>query len=137
MARLPPPPRDSFVSVNLFIFGCTFMSARSRRFISAIFLPVAVYLLPEIAQAQKIDLNANGMSDVWEQIYGAAGLDPNADTDGDGVPNRLEALAGTDPFDPTSFPKISLGAYVSNSFLVTVSCELGKRYELQSKQPQG
>ena len=43
--------------------------------------------------AQMVDLNGNGMSDIWELIYGASGLDPNADTDGDGVANRFrEAL---------------------------------------------
>src|SRR6267378_2658874 len=41
----------------------------------------------ERIQAQKLDLNANGMSDVWEQIYGAVALDPNLDSDGDGVSN--------------------------------------------------
>ena len=56
------------------------------------------------AFAQKIDLNSNGMSDIWEQIYGASALDPDADADGDGVPNGLEALAGIDPFDPDSVP---------------------------------
>jgi len=77
------------------------------------------------------------MSDIWEQIYGAAGLDPNLDSDGDGVPNRLEALAGTNPFDPDSVSRITVSAHASNVFSVSIACELGKRYELQSKQPFG
>ena len=97
----------------------------------------AVLLCPTRVHAQKFDLNSNGMSDIWEQIYGAAGLDPNADTDGDGVPNRLEALAGTDPFDPNSVPKITVSVYYSDHFAVTIPSQLGKLYQLQSVQPLG
>src|SRR6266481_4856826 len=99
------------------------MKACSRSFLHGIAWSSAVciqLLFATSALAQSIDQNANTMSDIWEQIYGAAGLDPNADTDGDGVANRLEALAGTDPFDPDSFPKITVGAYFSNSFSVTI-----------------
>ncbi len=87
------------------------------------------------AVAQKIDLNANGMSDIWEQVFGATGLDPSADADGDGVPNGLESIAGTDPFDSNSFPRITVGAYFGDHFAVTVPSELGKQYELQGIQP--
>lgn len=115
------------------------MKACLRSFFPGILLSAlcAPLIFANSVFAQKIDQNANAMSDIWEQIYGAADLNPDADTDGDGVSNRLEALAGTDPFDPNSFPRITVGAYVSNSFLVTIACERGKRYELQSKQPLG
>jgi hypothetical protein len=86
-------------------------------------------------RAQMIDLNSNGMSDVWEILYGATGLDPNGDADGDGVPNRLEALAGTNPFDANSVPRISLGAISGTNFSVSLPCALGKQYVLQSVQP--
>src|SRR5437867_2191147 len=99
-------------------------------------LAIAMMLLcPSRLHAQKLDLNSNGMSDIWEQIYGATDLDPNADTDGDGVPNRLEALAGTDPFDPNSVPKITVSTYYSDHFAVTIPSQLGKLYQLQSVQP--
>src|SRR5690242_12366095 len=52
--------------------------------------------------AQKLDMNGNGISDVWEWKYNATGVATNVDSDGDGVPNFLEALAGTDPFDSNS-----------------------------------
>src|SRR4051812_12226884 len=48
---------------------------------------VFALLACESIQAQKLDLNSNGMSDVWEQIYNAAALNPNLDSDGDGVSN--------------------------------------------------
>src|SRR5262245_29181356 len=126
-----------FCQLRLFVFA-VLMKACSRSFLQVIGFASALcatLFFATSAFAQKIDQNANSMSDIWEQIYGAAGLDPNADTDGDGVSNRLEGLAGTDPFDPNSFPRITVGTYQSNSFSVTIACVRGKRYELQSKQP--
>jgi uncharacterized protein (DUF1800 family) len=90
----------------------------------------------ECIQAQKLDLNGNGMSDVWEQIYNAVGLDPNADTDGDGASNLQESIAGTNPFDPNSVPKIPPPTYSGSNFSVTLPSALGKQYQLQSAQPQ-
>ena len=55
-------------------------------------------------RAQVVDLNGNGMSDIWEQVYGASTLPPNGDADNDGASNLQEAVAGTDPFDPNSKP---------------------------------
>ncbi len=81
-----------------------------------------------------IDLNANGMSDVWEQIYSDSALDPNADTDGDGVINRLEAIAASNPFDSNSVPKITATAFAGTNFSVTMPSALGKQYQLQSSQ---
>ncbi len=86
-------------------------------------------------RARAIDLNGNGMSDIWELIYNAGGLDPNADTDGDGVPNKLEAIAGTDPLDSNSVPRISFSAMAGTNFSVTVLGALGKQYTLESAQP--
>ena len=54
-----------------------------------------------------LDLNSNGMSDVWEQLRNAVGIDPNLDSDGDGFSNALEALAGTDPFNSNSVLRIT------------------------------
>jgi fibro-slime domain-containing protein len=82
--------------------------------------------------ARTLDLNGNGMSDIWEQIYGASGLNPNVDTDGDGVTNRQESIAGTDPFDPKSFPHITVFGPSGGTFNVTMACALGKQYQLQS-----
>lgn len=89
-------------------------------------------LVAHRSRAQMVDLNTNGMSDVWEWVYDAAGLDPNVDTDGDGVINRLEALAGTNPFDSNSVPKISFMNYSATNFSVTLSNAWGKFYQLQS-----
>jgi hypothetical protein len=85
-----------------------------------------------LAEPPMVDLNGNGMSDIWELIYGASGLEPNADTDGDGVINLLEAFAATDPLDSNSFPRISFGTYRGTNFSVTLPCAPGKQYQLQS-----
>jgi uncharacterized protein (DUF1800 family) len=87
--------------------------------------------------AQKIDLNINGVSDVWELIYTKSALDPNADADGDGVSNFRESVAGTDPLDAKSVAKISAVAHTSTNFAVTIPCALGKQYVLQSNPGTG
>jgi hypothetical protein len=86
-------------------------------------------------EAMGIDQNANGISDIWELIHDAAGLDPQGDADGDGVANGLEAMAGTDPFDPTSVPQILFSSMAGTNFSVTVPGALGKRYVLESCPP--
>src|SRR5579863_3421636 len=86
---------------------CT--SARNRlvRLLTVLFA-VALFLscAPGL-RAQMVDLNGNGMSDIWELLYGASGLNPSADTDDDGMSNLQEAIAGTNPFDPNSVAKIT------------------------------
>lgn len=82
--------------------------------------------------AQRVDLNGNGMSDVWEWVYSATGLNPNADSDGDGFSNFKEAIAGTNPFDSNSVPKISLFSVSATNGSITMAAQLGKLYQLQS-----
>lgn len=83
-------------------------------------------------RGQMIDLNGNGMSDVWEWVYNANGVSPTADPDGDGFSNLQESIAGTDPFNPKSFPQITYSSFVNTNFSVTVPCQLGKLYTLLS-----
>jgi uncharacterized protein (DUF1800 family) len=101
--------------------------ARLSRFAMLLLLFAAVPL-----RAQKLDLNTNGVSDIWEYRFNAVALNPNIDSDGDGVINRLEAIAGTDPLDPASVPRITLMAYTATNFSVTLPAALGKLYQLQS-----
>ncbi len=82
--------------------------------------------------AQMVDLNGNGMSDIWEWLYNAYGINPNTDPDGDLFSNIQEAQAGTNPFDSNSFPHITFSAFATNNFSVTLPCALGKQYQLQS-----
>ena len=85
-----------------------------------------------VGRAQMVDLNGNGMSDIWEWIYNAYGISPTADPDGDGFSNFQEAIAGTNPFNSNSYPYIPTVSYSATNFSVTMACALGKQYQLQS-----
>jgi len=76
-----------------------------------------------------IDLDADGMGDVWEARHHAGVLVATDDEDGDGRSNRQEAAAGTDPFNPASIFKARIAAPDTNVSL-TVTTEPGKRYQL-------
>ncbi|HEV2393688.1 MAG TPA: DUF1800 family protein [Verrucomicrobiae bacterium] len=86
---------------------------------------------------QMVDLNGNGMSDIWELIYGASNLDPKGDADADGASNWQESIAGTDPFDTNSVPKITLSVVSGTNFNVSMPSALGKQYQLESVEPSG
>ena len=57
-----------------------------------------------------IDLDTNSLGDVWEQYYNTAGLTAAADSDGDGMSNAQESLAGTNPLSAASRFDITLAA---------------------------
>ncbi len=55
------------------------------------------------------DTDQDGLPDVWESAYEPApgsGVDPALDSDGDGMSNGAEYLAGTDPTNALSYLKI-------------------------------
>ena len=97
----------------------------------------AAMIVANDGRAKSIAVNTNGISDIWKTIHKAAALDPNADADGDGFSNGQEALAGTDPFDSDSYPRISTVTCSNGTFNVSFPCALGKRYQLQSVQLLG
>lgn len=79
-----------------------------------------------------VDLNANGMSDVWEMLYGATNIAPDIDSDGDGFNNLMESIAGTDPFNAASYPKVSGVVFTGTNVVMTSPGIAGKLYQLQS-----
>ena len=79
-----------------------------------------------------VDMNGNGMSDIWEWVYNAYGINPNSDPDGDGFSNLQEAIAGTNPFDSKSYPNIPIAFSSPTNFSVRIPCAPGKLYQLQS-----
>jgi uncharacterized protein (DUF1800 family) len=70
------------------------------------FILFAVLVLTAAPAIAAVDQNGNQQSDVWEAKFDAEGLPAGADSDGDGVSNRDESIAGTDPFDSLSFPML-------------------------------
>lgn len=80
-----------------------------------------------------VDRNGNGMSDVWEMIYGAGNLAPNVDTDADGFSNLAESLAGTDPFDAESYPRLTILPTLPPAAELRWNSFPGKNYILQSR----
>ncbi len=78
-----------------------------------------------------IDQNNDGLSDIWVLKFGAAGLLPNADTDGDGFNNLQEATAATDPRNPNSKPDMAISSPAAGNLLnLTFATEAGKKYDI-------
>lgn len=109
-----------------------FRDAKPGQFLGKTTILSALLIATRLASAQMIDLNGNGMSDIWEWAYNAYGISPNTDPDGDGFSNLQESIAGTNPFDSNSYPHITLEFYTPTNFSVTMPCALGKVYTLQS-----
>ncbi|QJE96308.1 DUF1800 family protein [Luteolibacter luteus] len=79
-----------------------------------------------------LDGNGNSQSDVWEMAFGASGLQATADADRDGWTNATESTAGTNPFDPLSYPKSGI-----NGGQLQWPSQAGKRYAIQTSNDLG
>jgi uncharacterized protein (DUF1800 family) len=78
-----------------------------------------------------LDQNNNQQSDIWESLFGAIGLNPSVDTDGDGFSNLQEAIAGTNPLDANSAPTLQIQVAGVNA-ITTWGSVLGKRYTISA-----
>ena len=94
----------------------------------AVLMSLCAVVVARPAQGM-IDQNGNGMSDVWETIYGS-GFDPNA-TDGSGMTYLQESLAGLAPGNPNSFLRASVSTSGTN-MVVSWPSVAGKQYQLQA-----
>ena len=79
-----------------------------------------------------LDLNGNGLSDLWESQFGAQALSGAVDTDKDGFTNAAEALAGTDPFSAASHPALAIAPVDSGHVRLSMEGMAGKRYAIVS-----
>lgn len=96
-------------------------------------LPIVIP--PSFGQA---DINANGTPDYAELLFpGLSSLPFNTDSDGDGVSNQSEAIAGTNPFDASSLLKIvnfDSDANPPTEFTIAFSSLAGKRYQAETSE---
>lgn len=79
-----------------------------------------------------VDIDTDGMCDVWEARYHADVLLPGGDEDGDGFSNLVESTAGTDPFAAMSLPVATIGDVGAGNSEIGVPTEAGKHYQLFS-----
>ncbi|MFP6905178.1 MAG: DUF1800 family protein [Verrucomicrobiota bacterium] len=83
-----------------------------------------------------IDLDNDGLDDIWEAFYGAGALTEGADEDQDGRSNREECVAGTNPFDSNDVHRASIERLCGELHLSSQT-EAGKRYTLLLKSTLG
>ena len=83
-----------------------------------------------------VDLDNDGLSDIWQQKFGAQALLATADDDGDGFTNGEEATAATDPFDSSDYP--TLGGMTAgpggNPKISEFPTKAGKWYQLSESR---
>lgn len=84
------------------------------------------------------DLDGDGLPDAWEQgliaIYGGTlgSINPNDDTDGDGINNLNEYLAGTYAFDPTDGFRLDIVGVNAGASVLEWLAIRGRTYTIQA-----
>lgn len=81
--------------------------------------------------AATIDLNLDGISDIWATAHPEAGA-PAADPDGDGASNLAESLAGTDPLSPTSHFAATTTTDAAGNLVLRWANVAGKHYTVEA-----
>jgi hypothetical protein len=85
-----------------------------------------------------VDSDGDGLPDAWEQalidLYGGtlAGIRPNDDTDGDGISNLDEYLAGTYAFDPTDGFRLTVAGVVAGASDLEFLAIRGRSYTIEA-----
>lgn len=95
-----------------------------------------VLCISSVARAD-LDLDSNGLGDVWEAKYRPAILVPNGDDDGDGRTNQEEAEAGTDPFVAADIFAVRDISLAGSDITLRWPSAAGKRYQLQYTSSPG
>ncbi|MGJ8653753.1 MAG: DUF1800 family protein [Opitutaceae bacterium] len=80
-----------------------------------------------------VDLNNNGVSDIWEYRFNATDLvgnptSKNQDFDKDGISNFDESIAGTNPFDAQSRLDLNIKRDETLGLMLSIPTQRGKGY---------
>ncbi len=94
---------------------------------------IVLSLVSFVAHARAADWNQDGLSDLWALFYDATNLVSHLDSDGDGVPNWAESIAGTDPFDADDYHAVLQTTIASNRTTLMWYGLRGKRYDLLAR----
>src|SRR5437763_3651385 len=101
-----------------------------HRSIASLWIVLSVISVESISA---IDLNNDGMSDVWQQKYSVPSTDASLDYDGTGLTNSQKSLLGLDPRNPNSrFHLEIVNDSVSNQLHLRLDTVFGKLYQLES-----
>ena len=84
-----------------------------------------------------IDANSNGIQDSWECAYFPGGCDPDADSDGDTLPNGAEYFCGTVPTNAASVMRILDVQRLAGGLSLTWSAVAGRGYRVVSSGAPG
>ncbi|MEW6304828.1 MAG: hypothetical protein AB1705_15240 [Verrucomicrobiota bacterium] len=89
-----------------------------------------------LARTWGVDQNGDGLPDEWQSLYWGANVTKwgaaNTDSDGDGVSNVQEFLAGTNPRDATSVLRMSVtGPTPNGQMYLTWNSKPGLVYQVQ------
>jgi hypothetical protein len=76
------------------------------------------------------DEDEDGLPDAWEEHYSDLSLDPDVDNDGDGLKNREEWIAGTDPVDDRSVLRLGEGGADVSAVTITWQSATGRTYRV-------
>lgn len=76
-----------------------------------------------------LDLDRDGMCDIWAGVHGIAV--PAEDPDGDGFDNLAESIAGTDPHDAASMLALTLENAGEQNWMIHHTAVGGKSYLVQ------
>lgn len=94
------------------------------------FCVAGLILMMSLVAAAEIDLDNDGLGDIWEMVNGAEALQPGADADGDGRTNGDEARAGTDPFSTADLMAVREMTVEGAQIRLRWPCKPGKRYQV-------